>query len=255
MDSRKYVDMFDGEKERAASLLGKVALAQKTWDEQYTDFLTEYEQQFLNNVCHAEEINIQFFGGKGEAERKIAALSMNELSGEFPVDVLKITGNFKFEQVSHKDYMGSVLSQGIRREKIGDINAYEDGCEIWVSSDISDYIIMNLDKIRHTSVKVTKIDYDKAREKIVKFAQKNIIAASMRIDSVVASLTGCSRSKSSDIIKAGSVSVNHCLVSKVSENIDVGDIISIKKYGRYVIDDMSGTTKSGRLNLSIKKYI
>lgn len=36
------------------------------------------------------------------------------------ISMIRITGNFKYRDVGHRDYLGSILSLGINRENIGD---------------------------------------------------------------------------------------------------------------------------------------
>jgi RNA-binding protein YlmH len=258
MDNKNYngfLDSFSGDKQRLIYLLDKVKVAGKTWDEIYTDFLTPEEQVVLQKLCKSEKINVSFLGGKGDFERGVACLSKYENDLLFPIEVLRIKGNFKFEKVTHRDYLGALLSLGIKREKVGDINVFDDGAEIWLHTDISDYVLLNLSKIKNTGIKTEKISFDESREKIQKFKQIKINVASMRLDAVISSLLNASRTIASNLISSGSIKVNYATLEEASKKVNEGDIISVKGHGRYIVENILGTTRSDRMVLSIKQYV
>lgn len=258
MDNKNYsgfLESFSGDKQRLIYLMDKVKIAEKTWDDIYTDFLTPEEQAILEKLCKNERVSVSFCGGKSEFERAVAVLSKYENDFLFPVEVLKIKGNFKFEKITHRDYLGALLSLGIKREKIGDINVYDDGAEIWLHKDISDYVSLSLGKIKNTGVKIEKISFDESREKIQKFKQLNINVASMRLDAVISSLLNTSRTLASNLISSGNVKVNYVNVDESSKKLNEGDMLSIKGHGRYILESVIRTTRSDRMVLSIKQFV
>lgn len=191
---------YSVDNEKANFIFGKVKLAEKTWKTLYTDFLTLNEQEFLKELSLRNDVFITF-QGDDSFERKIASISLNEDIEDFPSSVLRISGNFKFEKVTHRDYLGSILGLGIKREKIGDINVYEDGAEVLVHNDILDYIIFNLNSIKHTTVKAFEIDFKDMKRKSQKFEEKNVNVASLRFDAILSSVFNISRTKSSSFMK------------------------------------------------------
>lgn len=255
MNNQSYLQAFPEQKEKVIYLLDKVRIAEKTYNDVLIDFLTPEEQIILKSICKEEDIHAAFFGGRGSFERAAAVIGIDEYAGEFPVDIIKISGNFKFEKLTHRDYLGSILSLGIKREKVGDINVYEDGAEIYLSRDISSYIINNMVKIKHSGVKVKRIQLDEAREKILKFKDIRATIASFRVDSVVAAAYGISRSEAAALVKSGSVKLNFVETDESSKKVKTTDIFSVKGYGRFEIVDNPGLTKKDRLNVILRKYI
>jgi RNA-binding protein YlmH len=255
MDYNIYVENYSGDKGRLVYLIDKVKLSKKVWKTIFTDFLTPEEQNVLKTICIKESMKIKFLPESGEAERAVAAIYSDELEGVFPIEVLKISGNFKFEKLNHRDYLGAVLSLGIKREKIGDINIFDDGAEIFIHSDISSYIDLNLNKIKNTGVKTSIIDITKVRDSLQEFSDLKINIASLRLDSVVGALENKSRAKACEAIKSGEVKLNYLVVYDIASKINIGDLISIRGYGRAKIDDILGVTKKDRLSLLVKKYL
>jgi RNA-binding protein YlmH len=255
MDYSRYSEIYPQYREKIAVFLDKINRVKRTWEDAYTDFLNPDEQILLQKMCAGEGVYCGFFGGKGYWEKAVGVISNTEDKSDFPVDIIRIRGNFKFEKLTHRDYLGSILSLGIRREKIGDINVFEDGAEIWILNEISDYVCFNLSKIKHTGIKAEKIDWKDAREKVQNFKEMNVNVPSMRLDCMVAAAAGLSRNEASELIKSGDVKVNYNIISESSTKIKEEDMLSIKGFGRFQIISVIGTTRSQRINIAIKKFI
>ena len=74
----------------------------------------------------------------------------------YPMQALKICPvNKRFaEDLTHRDYLGAIMNLGTSRTKIGDIIQTDDGAIVFVKEEISDYIMKNLTRIRHTTITV-----------------------------------------------------------------------------------------------------
>ena len=82
-----------------------------------------------------------------------------------------------------------------------------------------------------------------------------IINLSLETDCVVASLCNLAREKGQNLIKGGLVEHNYETAVKIDTRVVAGDIISARGYGKFVIRDISQTTKKGRIRLLADKYI
>ena len=83
---------------------------------------------------------------------------------------------------------------------------------------------------------------------------KTIQVSSMRLDNIVSELENTSRNKSSQIIESQRVFVNYICETKVTKQIKEKDIITIRGKGRFIIDEIVGNTKKGKLNLKIEYF-
>ena len=72
---------------------------------------------------------------------------------------------------------------------------------------------------------------------------------------IVASLMKASRSQVFEYMKQGNVHVNFKVEHNHSYTCQLGDIISIKRYGRYKLLTQKSTTKSGRAVVIIGKTV
>ena len=225
----------------------------------YSDFLSPYEATVIKRVLdRINGIFYRFTGGYEGAERVLAAVSHDFIEEEealnnAPLSFLRVTPSAD-NPLSHRDYLGSLLGLGIKREKIGDILVCETHADVFLIDKIAEYISYNLDKIGNTKVECKLQDIyqytaPQKKEKLI-----NSTVASLRADSVASSGFGVSRSKVLEYFKAQRVNVNWEVVQSPSKMLSEGDVISIRGKGRIVLEKVGGTTKKDRINIVIKRF-
>ncbi|PYG89898.1 RNA-binding protein YlmH [Ruminiclostridium sufflavum DSM 19573] len=225
----------------------------------YSDFLSPYEAAIAKRILgKVSNVSYIFIGGYEGAERVIAFISTDFTDEEdaylkMPLSFLRIK-HTSDKQLSHRDYLGSLLGLGIKREKIGDILVCESFADVFIIDKIAEYVLYNLDKIGNVRVSCETLNmYEytapQKKEKLI-----NTTVASLRADSVSACGFGVSRTKITDYFKAQRVNVNWELVQNPSKLLSEGDTISIRGKGRIVLDKVAGTTKKDRVNIIIKRF-
>lgn len=201
--------------------------------------------------------NTMFFGGYDMAERKIFGVfpEWQEAQREdFPLSVIRFDAP-KFRHLTHRDYLGTLMSLGIDRSKTGDILTDEDGAYVFLENDIAEYVQRNVNKIANIGVKGHIVDMEDFDAPKPKTAEKMCVCASLRLDAVLAAALNISRSNAENLIKEGYVKVNHREVYDRSKQIDTGDLLSVRNYGRFILKDMGNNTRKGRLHITIEKFI
>ena len=73
----------------------------------------------------------------------------------------------------------------------------------------------------------------------------------MRLDAVVAKAINVGRSEAVEIINSGFVLINHKECLNITHTVKVGDLLSIRKFGRVMILDTLGLSKKDRIILEI----
>lgn len=222
----------------------------------FSDFLTLNEQDILNQVMSKmPPICVKTIGGYHLAERKIAAFYPDEaFFGVQPIVCLSIVPlNQKFaEELTHRDYLGSLMNLGIERSVLGDIVMGEQGAYLFCHEKISEFVIQELVRIRHTPVMASICEFDEAvavkKEEITGFV------ASLRLDAILSLVTKLSRSKVIGYIEEAKVFVNGKLITTNSYNLKENDIISVRGIGKFQYKSVSGTSKKGRQFVTIDKY-
>lgn len=225
----------------------------------YTDFLNLNEISILNtNKNLLPPVNLELAGGNNYAERKLAIFSPIDVcyEEELPISIIRIAPiNSQYaDKLSHRDFLGAILNLGINRNKIGDIFVKDNIAYVYCIEDITEYIISNLFKIKHTMITVqnynlTDIDI-KPELKQIKGTVANI-----RLDSLIATAFETSRSSIISYIESGKVFVNGKLITSNGYSVKEKDIISVRGKGRFLYDGQLGVTKKGRNIVSIQLYV
>lgn len=201
--------------------------------------------------------NVMYFGGYENAERKMFGVFPEWLEAEeagFPINVLRFDVP-KFRKLTHRDYLGTIMSLGIDRNKTGDILTDDEGAYAFVSGDIADYVVRNVTKIANAGVKTHIIDIDNFRPPKPKTTERMCVCASLRADAVVAAAFNISRGSVEKLIAAGALKINHREVMDRSTQITVGDLLSVKSYGRFILKDAGNNTRKGRLHITVEKFV
>ncbi len=221
----------------------------------YSDFLNIYEQDLLFKTIKRD---VTLFGGFSSAERQIACFGNEDdfgFSPDYPISLIAITPvNKKFsDELSHRDFLGSVLALGLKRETLGDILIKENCGYLFCLKAVSAFISENLTKIKHTTVKCSLLE--EIPEIISPKPEEAVITVSSeRADVVIGAVYKLSRSESNTLFTSKKVFINNKLTENNSGKLKENDIISVRGHGRFIFKEISGNTKKGKLRIEIQKY-
>lgn len=224
--------------------------------------LWEYSK-FLN-ISEQSEVQMQkypvkyhFFGGYENAERNIAVFGNDDFGYEpsYPISFVEIAPvNKKFaDNLSHRDFLGSLMSLGINREMIGDILVNDNAAVIICVDSVAEYIVNEIDNIKHTTVKC-KITDSVPVSVMPEFDEGELIVSSERIDVLISAVYNMSRNNSQLLIVANKVFCDGREVLSASFVPTVNQIISVRGYGRFVYCGAQRATRKNRIVINIKKY-
>lgn len=241
-----------------SKVLDQVILSLKYHEQRYTSFLDPYQQKLLQQVLFKlDNIGFHYWGGYKDAERKVLSIFPDYIYPEeyqYPISIIEITGR-DIDVLSHRDFLGAVLSLGIKREKIGDILTDEEKSYIFVMSDICPYLLINMRKVKNCTVVVREIYNDNLSLPQKKFKYIQGTVATLRLDSVLSVALGQSRSKVLQYINGDKVNVNWELATSASQMLKEEDVISVRGYGRMILDRVGGITRKGRRSIIVKRFI
>jgi RNA-binding protein YlmH len=144
------------------------------------------------------------------------------------------------------------MALGIERSAIGDI--VEDPLALICLPELGGFISENLIKAGRAHIHLTQMKISEIPPRAENLLVKTDTVASLRLDTVLGSAFGLSRSKSLALIKAGRVSLNHeeCLQSAKIVAKDM--IISVRGLGRAKLLEIGGTSKKGRIFVKVGLY-
>lgn len=234
-------------------------------------FLSPAELHFARNYlarCGKTGEFLEWGGFLGAERRKIFVLpeyaleasdysSLAEFGFEGSISAISILGS-GYKRLTHKDFMGAVLGLGLERRVIGDIVFFDEEkprailiCE----STVSDFIISELKKIGSDTVKVSKTELDESFSVNKRLEHIRDTVASARADCIVASLCSLSRSRASQVIADGLLEVDYEREERVDRVLSAPCVISVRGYGKFILNSVSEQTKKGRFRLDADKYV
>lgn len=223
----------------------------------FSNFLNPNELHIFHQVSKEFRSSFELSGGYSHAERQIAAFVPDALyfTWEYPIDAVMFTPlNPKFaENLTHRDVLGALMNLGIKREMLGDILMQETGIIVLCVSSVSDFLIDNCIKIRHTAVNGQKIPLADFHYQ-PKFIELDSIVSSLRLDTILADVCKLTRSAAQKIISEGNAFINSRQILQNDYNCKSEDILSVRHYGKFQIEAVYGTTKKGRIKYRYKIY-
>ncbi len=198
------------------------------------------------------------FGGSPACERQIIRFGSAELFGYeagYPIRLIFIQPlSCKFsETLTHRDYLGALVNTGIDRGLLGDILVRSTGAYVFCMEHIADFLAGSLDNVKHTRVKCTCCDTLPDSIKPV-LLPVDVIAASPRLDAVVASLTRQSRSSVLELFSQKKIYVNGRCAENNSSQLKPNDVLVIRGNGKYIFSGCGSQTRKGRICLHLQKY-
>ena len=197
-----------------------------------------------------------FNGGYTGAQRCFLAVYPEwEQSENLEFPITPLTFIFRKENtLAHRDFLGALLALGIKRETVGDILIEKGRAVAFISSDVADFVKNQITAVGKTGVTVSMGLLGELPPVSEKVRQSSTVASS-RIDCIIAALTNMSRTAAASAIIEGRVSVNSFTVTKLTQTVNSGDVITVRSYGKFNILSLNGVTKKGRTVLVFQKYL
>ena len=220
----------------------------------YTGFLTPTERELITKNFSKEKI---FFSGGMDKVERVRAFFLPDYMDEVILNeyITALCAKFSYKELTHRDFLGSILGLGIERKCIGDIFVFEKEAYFLVTKDISEYIKINLNKVGSIGVRLIEVSLDEVRVIEPSFEEINFSVSSLRLDSVVADSIFESREKTIDFIKNGIVLLNYLPCENPSQKVNQDDIFSVKGYGKFKISEIGGISRRGKTFVKVNKYI
>ncbi len=225
----------------------------------FSDFMNLNELNIFHSIPKNQlQSRYETYGGYHLAERQMVAFLPDALYYDYsyPFQALEISPlNQRFsEDLTHRDYLGAVMNLGIERCKLGDIMLENKKAFLFVRNELTEYVIENLTRIRHTSVQAcAAAEFYESYEP--KYEEIKGSIASVRLDTVLSLAYPVSRSKLTAYIESKKVFVNGKLITSNGYRLKEGDIISVRKMGRIVYDGVLSETKKGRCLTRVRRYL
>ncbi len=216
----------------------------------FSSFLTLAEQDIAAKMQLSQIYRA--YGGYPEAERKILCFGPEAPP---PICFLHIfPRQAKFSQaLTHRDFLGAVLSLGIKRQVLGDILLNGNQAFCICLHSIAGYIIEQLQQVKRTPVCVEQ----KTSLPAYILPQPRALyvsVASLRLDALIAAVYRLSREDSRRLCLQEKVFINGSMCTAPEYILKPRQIVSVRGLGRFRYQGEQGTTKKGRTKTMIDIY-
>lgn len=231
-----------------------------------TAFLTPAEQTEATAFLRARKIAHIWLGGYEGAERRACIFlptgwtaEMIEPESFLTALLLKPAvhrglGGRAESLPGHRDYLGSLLGLGIRRDQIGDILVDDRQATALVLPGIVPLIQLELSSVGSHAVTIERVPLAGL---MIPEREQNLVritAASMRFDKIAAAGFNVSRNDMAEWIRAGQVQLNWRPETRPDRLLSIGDVISLRGYGRIRLKEEVGKSRKDRHILVIEKW-
>lgn len=227
-----------------------------------TCFLSGHEQVLARQLIQRMGIpDTHFFGGTAQSDRQLVCYVPDYYDAEEfltgqdgPIGALRAEIS-DYDTLTHRDFLGGILGQGIKREVLGDIFVSDNQCDFLVLRDMVPYLLQHLTTVGRAKVRLSEIPLLELYVPPQKTKTIHDTVASLRLDSVVASGFSMGRSKAQTLISSGRTEVNHVMITKGDRMVEEGDVISLRGFGKLLVEQVKGQTKKGRIGIVLQRYL
>ena len=263
MDKRALLDRFAADSEDRFTLsqvLDRMEAAARKQAPECTAFLSPRErmaaEQMLKSAGSGPYSTI---GGYPDAERRCLLFLPDWMEPEFADEgeylaLLRCTW-FKEDKLTHRDFLGSLMGMGVRRDTVGDILVGDGSCDLLVLPTVAGFLKDSLlsagrVKLHVEQLPLTEVAVPAQERKVL----RDTVAA-LRLDSVLAVGFSISRSKASQLISSGRCAVNWQDTTKSDLVVKEGDVISCRGLGKCRLTEVGGLSRKGRINITMERYL
>lgn len=237
----------------------KIAQCEDCYMPTHTDFLDMHQRSVVERLWQSgkHQCRMEIFGGYDDSERSIAYFLPDYavLDDCHELVVARVKKPSGSRDLSHRDYLGSLLGMGIKRDKVGDILVDDHGADIILLEDLSDFILLNYDKAGRTNLTVEILPLNQLKKVENQYKEVTDTLASLRLDNVISSAFGTSRTKAVEAIKRGLVFLNNLECTKPDKEVHQGDKLVLRGKGKAYLSEIGGKSRKDRIYVTFKTTV
>ena len=250
-----------------ANIEDKIAQSQDHYMLTHSNFLDLRQRSLAEGLVRRTGIRRVFWGGYPDAQRTVLVCLPDYIepdpSGtdifrdypeEEPLTVIRARTSEKAKTLTHRDYLGSLMSLGVKREFLGDILVRPDGADIIVMKEIKEFLMMNYGRAGRVSFSLEEVPLSEILLPEQKVRYKSDTVASLRLDNVISSAFGMSRTAAASAIRTGLVFVNNLQTEKTDAPVREGDTLVLRGKGKAVLEEIGGKSRKDRVYIRVKIF-
>ena len=172
---------------------------------------------------------------------------------DFEISLQEIVYSNKFEHLTHAKILGTVINQlGIERKLFGDILVDEERAQIMINQQFLLLFQDGLKKIGRIPVSLEERPFTEKIDKLEQYRELDLCVSSFRLDVLLSNVLKLSRNQANQLIEKKLVQVNYHVVDKSDYTVQVGDLISVRKFGRLRLLQDKGQTKKEKKKITVQ---
>lgn len=235
---------------------GWVNQASKEYRPILTSFLNPRQRYILTSLVNRQsELKQEAQGIFDEAESQRVLIMPDYYEAklaDFEMTLLEIEYSQKFATLQHRTILGALVHNGLKRESFGDIVVDENQrWQVAVSNAIVPFIQQNLVRMGRQKVKAVPVAVTQVITLVQEWVETDVTVTSLRLDTLVAQAYHLSRTQAKELVERGLVRVNWTDISQPDFNVETGDLLSVRGYGRVRLIQNNGITKKEKHRLTI----
>jgi RNA-binding protein YlmH len=240
--------------------LDQIQLADSRSTPSCTAFLSPAEAgTVLRLLSQVSSVGYRLVGGYEDAERQRCAFlpdwqSPEDVEPAELVSALRATW-YAPHTLTHRDFLGSLMGLGMKREAVGDILVGQGSCDILLLPSLESFVLNNLEYAGHEKLHLERISLSDLHFPQRQVKELHDTVPSLRLDAVAAAGFKLSRSKAADAINAGKFTVNWQSVTRTDFLLSEGDILACRGMGKCKLKEIGQLSRKGRINLVIERYL
>ena len=225
-----------------------------------TDFLSPRERLAAERLLRLAGVPTGRWaasGGYDGAERQIIAFLPEWQEPEDAVFPLRcIRAEYRGDFIpTHRDILGSLMGEGIVREKVGDILVTDESCDVIAAESVADFLLNGWAAAGRAKLSVREVSAHDLHIPVQRTEQIRDTVAALRLDAVASGGFRTSRGKAAELIAAGRVQVNWQECVKPDRLLSQGDVVSARGVGKFKLAEVGGVTKKGRIAILLERYV
>ena len=244
------------EREFVEKMIGICQQVEETYSYYLTSFLNPREEEILQSL--AGYFNLQIHSSRQLLDTEFVRVILSPdyyllQEEDFELMVLEILYPRKFHSLTHAQILGTLLNQlGIRREFIGDILLGDEQTFVILDRRFGELAQSTVSKISRVPVSwrehsLTHLPLRTNQD----FKSQQVLLSSLRLDKLVATAFKLSRSNALKLIESGQVKLDYKEVKQAGKVLEVGQLVSVRGFGRVRLKEFLGFSKQGKLKLDI----
>lgn len=227
----------------------------RSYRSKLTDFLDPRQQFIIESLVGKEDdVKLWQFGGGDHNERKrvlITPYYEQVQADDFGLCLLQASYQEKFSTLTHRDVLGTFISLGLKRDKLGDILVADGVIQIIVAAEIAAFVQLQMTMVKRMKIKLEEKPLSAYIEQQTNWNEMGKTVSSLRLDTMLKEIYNISRKEAAEYIKKQFVKVNFKLVEDVKFQVHEQDIISVRSKGRSKLIRIEGRTRKDNMKVVV----